>query len=363
MNCSILIIITGERIKMKFKLDRFIEVRNVFYLCGEMSGVKRAILPFIIVFLFIYFTKIISAKESIPVPDFIYNGRTIDAKAIGLGEAFVAVCDNPSAVYWNPAGLKFLNRRYFSTSINILRETDASDTDLFVNDSLKGKKLIFLGLTGNRKAISYMPITNYSGVYENKNIELRANKYLFSSASQYSEFMTMGININYISATFGETDMVKSEVNIADGNGLSFDLGFLYTFFNPIRLGLSIRDFPGYIWWNDYKTQKLKHHLRAGISTKITDWFLLASDYENIFSIKKEFYHFGLQQTIINNISLRQGIVSEKLFSNSISKYYTFGIGYEITGLTIDVSCKTYELNDAENKKVNDYVLSLNIPL
>jgi long-subunit fatty acid transport protein len=40
----------------------------------------------------------------------------VGARAIGMGEAFVAVANDPSAVYWNPAGLASLQRREVAVS-------------------------------------------------------------------------------------------------------------------------------------------------------------------------------------------------------------------------------------------------------
>jgi len=40
----------------------------------------------------------------------------VGARAVGLGEAFVAVANDPSAIYWNPAGLASLQRREVSES-------------------------------------------------------------------------------------------------------------------------------------------------------------------------------------------------------------------------------------------------------
>lgn len=37
-------------------------------------------------------------------------GMGIGARAIGMGGAFVSIADDPSAVFWNPAGLSAVNR-------------------------------------------------------------------------------------------------------------------------------------------------------------------------------------------------------------------------------------------------------------
>lgn len=40
----------------------------------------------------------------------------VGARAVGLGETFVAVANDPSAIYWNPAGLASMQRREFAAS-------------------------------------------------------------------------------------------------------------------------------------------------------------------------------------------------------------------------------------------------------
>jgi long-subunit fatty acid transport protein len=38
----------------------------------------------------------------------------VGARAVGLGEAFVAVANDPSAIFWNPAGLASMQRQELS---------------------------------------------------------------------------------------------------------------------------------------------------------------------------------------------------------------------------------------------------------
>src|SRR4051812_46013243 len=40
----------------------------------------------------------------------------VGARAVGMGETFVAVANDPSAIFWNPAGLASLQRRELSIS-------------------------------------------------------------------------------------------------------------------------------------------------------------------------------------------------------------------------------------------------------
>ena len=315
-------------------------------------------------FLPIYLSTCLYARQDAPLPSFIYDGKPIGAKAISTGEAFVAVSDDASAPYWNPAGLLQLGEgKYFTTSINTSQKTNASSDDLYNGDSLQGKKLIFLSLADSKGAFSFRPISNYSATFENKKVEIRANKYIFSSASHYTDRMKLGINLNYISAQLGVTDLTNNSANIADGNGFAMDFGLLYTVSGITKLGFLVENVPGYIWWNDYRRNIIKSHIRVGLSTKPADWILMLCDYEYIASTKKEFYHGWLQQTIAKCIFLRQGIISEKFFNKSGKKSLTFGVGYELQKWIVDFALKLYKLDNTDRDSVADYTFSMSMPL
>lgn len=323
---------------------------------------------FFLIGLFICYISVVSSfgakKENILLPAFIYDGRTIDAKAIGMGEAFVAVSDNVSAIYWNPAGLKQIKGNYLTIDVNTNRETSAANDDLYKNDSLDGKRVIFLGFANSKNAFAYRPISDYSGIFEGKNIEIKANKYTVSFASDYTSRVNIGINMNYISAQLGVIDEITPSANISSGNGLAIDFGLLYSIFKIVKLGFSVENAPGYIWWDDYKRQVLKLHLRTGFSLNLSKWLLVSADYENMNSVKKEFYHCGLQQTIMQHLYFREGIISEGFFpaGGADKKDYTTGVGYEIKNWVIDLGTKIYKLDNSEKDKATDYTFSLNIP-
>ena len=98
------------------------------------------------------------------------------------------------------------------------------------------------------------------------------------------------------------------------------------------------------------------------MSLKPAGWLLMAFDYENIASIKKEFYHAGIQQTIAKHVFLRQGIISEKFFSNGDKKSLTLGGGYELKKWIIDFATKSYQLENTDKNRVAEYTFSLSMP-
>ena len=59
------------------------------------------------------------------------------ARAMGLGRAYVALADDPSAVFWNPAGLEYVPRISFSLFHTSLYEGATYDFIGFVYPTLQ----------------------------------------------------------------------------------------------------------------------------------------------------------------------------------------------------------------------------------
>lgn len=317
---------------------------------------------FLIILFSVYFNISLNAKERLHLPAYIYDSIAVDAKAIAMGEAFSAVSDNVSAIYWNPGGITQVKTESITIFQKLSEKTAASDSDLFANNPLEGKKLRFIGVVAGELALSFKPLTRYSGMYRNKQIELTADKFSIVMSEKYTEEMTMGISLSYIPSQINMVDASIPSANISGGNGFSLGAGFLYKAGNFSKIGFSVQNIPGYIWWKDYKRQQLKTHLRTGISSAPAKWLLFSADYENLRSAKKEYYHAGLQQTVAGNLFFRQGITSADLFREADKKSYSCGIGYEIKKFTIDTSAKTYKLGNTDNDKVEEYTVSITIP-
>ncbi len=306
------------------------------------------------------------AKPVLELPAFIYDGRRFDARAAGMGDAFVSVADNPSAAYWNPAGIKLLGRNYFFACMDMMNKTDASKADLYANDSLEDRRILGLGLAAKEGAFTFMPLTDYSRIFNNREINLKVNKYTMSAASESSQNMLVGVTISYLSGNIGVVDMNNLSAKVSGGNGAALDWGLLYKMNDNVRIGFDAQNAPGYIWWDEYEHQHLKPRIQTGFSVRSTQWFMLAVEYENknVDFKRKDFYHAGMEQNILGSIFIREGVILEKLSDTKSKKnIYTYGIGYAFTtGFTADVSAKIYKLGNAADDTADDYLFSLNLP-
>jgi len=119
------------------------------------------------------------------------------ARAAGMGEAFVAIADDVSAIYWNPAGLAFQKDKQFTTMY-----------------------------------AKWLPQFNLSDLY-----------YLFGAYRQSIEGLgTVGINITYLN--LGEQNY-RDEANIDLGtfnsNEWAISLGYATLLSKNLGVGLNFR--------------------------------------------------------------------------------------------------------------------------
>lgn len=83
--------------------------------------------------------------------DYHYRDVIVGERASGLGGSFIAISDDPSGLWYNPAGIIFSFENYFSLSANAYNETSEVYKNVFKNGnySYKSKGLIpnFFGFT------------------------------------------------------------------------------------------------------------------------------------------------------------------------------------------------------------------------
>jgi hypothetical protein len=307
------------------------------------------------------------AKPAVQLPYFAYEGKRLDAKAVGMGETFVSIADNASAAYWNPAGLKQLSRNYFSACVNVRNQSNAQSADIYKNDSLGSKKLLMAGIAAKEGAFMFRPISDFSTTYGSKEIKLKANKYTLSTSSRYSEDSYLGLNMSYISGQMAVVDRTALTADVSQGNGVSLDWGFLYNLGDSVKLGFDIENAPGIIWWDEYRTQSLKSRLQTGFSVTPAGFLVVAVEYENknVDFKRKDFYHLGLEQVIVpGSVFLREGASAEDPFDNSSEdNVYTGGVGFVLNnGLIIDISARVAKVDNTDKDKTTDYLLSLGFP-
>ncbi|MDD4052898.1 MAG: PorV/PorQ family protein, partial [candidate division Zixibacteria bacterium] len=148
----------------------------------------------------------------------------VGAKAMGLGEAFTAVADDASAIYWNPAGLARFEKH----------QVQFSHYDWY--QDVKIENLYFTmpsGRFGFGAGITYLGFGAFQSYDEDGNPGDELTMYNLSAAVSVgyalSENFSVGMTGKYIEQSF---DIVK-------GTAFAGDIGLLANF-NSVRFGLAV---------------------------------------------------------------------------------------------------------------------------
>jgi hypothetical protein len=185
----------------------------------------------------------------------------VGARALGMGDAFGAVADDGSAVYWNVAGLTQLDR---------------AEADLFIGPLLNGKEYytflsfgspFFQDTAWELSVISLL----HNDKYSTKEFTVLGS---FASALNLERTFSVGVSVKYLnynstaSTTTGDGTTLQGIAN-----GLGLDLGVLYQMPLPqwgkkINLGMFIQDIDTTLNWSGGTTEE-----------KVPTVFKLASAY------------------------------------------------------------------------------------
>lgn len=157
-----------------------------------------------------------------------------DSRATGMGNTGVAVADNASAIFWNPAGLAFQNQNQLSvTHANWL---PAFNADLFYDYLVGTYHVDGIGTIGGH--ITFLNLGEQIRTDET-GLELgRFNSFEISAGLSYgfriSENFSLGTGLRYIYSSLADGSVSGQE--ISPGSSVGLDLAALYKT-NPFQVG------------------------------------------------------------------------------------------------------------------------------
>ncbi len=148
------------------------------------------------------------------------------ARAMGLGKAYTALADDPTAVYWNPAGLEFLDQKSLTLFHTSLWEGTTYDFLGYAHPTLN---LGTFGFGIARIGVGDIPQTNIHGLeigqFSNEEYQV-----YFSYAKKLPLNITPGISVRMVRRSWGN---LQNEDDLED-TGFAADIGVL---FRPEWLG------------------------------------------------------------------------------------------------------------------------------
>lgn len=220
------------------------------------------------ILVFFVTSQTFAADEGAHAAEFLSHG--VGARAIGMGSAFVAIADDATATYWNPAGLTNVKKNSFSTMYSdTFRSGDGSFFSKglvnynFVNYVHQIEDIGSIGLSWIRLGIDDIPRTTFIDIDNNGNLgdfqDINGNgikdegePYIdrptvadYFSNTDNALLISYARNIHQIVAVGGNVKLLSQSIFNNTGRGFGIDIGLILTPFDGLRLGTILLDATG----------------------------------------------------------------------------------------------------------------------
>lgn len=269
----------------------------------------------------------------------------VSARAIGLGGAYVAVVNDASAIYYNPAGsakTKGLNIILMhcesfggivkSNYLGIVFPSQSQGYGIAVlHNGIPKIKLTTLPDTTQPPSDTNQPILER---------EVNANQFVFYLNFGHTVSSTFRFGIN--------AKMIYQTYDVASCFGMGIDFGGIITLFDGFDLGLRIRNLTtSPLFWDTKTKEIIALHPALGVARTFTlgqDRLLLSAELES--NVDEGLTNWQLLENIGIEYSLKQ-ILSVRL--GLYHQLFTFGLGASYRGFFLDYAYQTGYFSQARD--------------
>lgn len=253
----------------------------------------------------------------------------VGARALGMGGAFVALADDATASYWNPAGLVQLKQKEVAAMYTDQFGLDLGYSFLAYSSPLKRQRGIALSWihlsSGKIPRVELGPggRPEVIGYFEDTEDAL-----LISYSKRLSPRISLGANLK------GVFHKLMDE----SASGWGLDLAALYR--PPIKnlsLGLALKDLGTTLNWTTGENDSFPLRTLAGLAYRPFKKLTLCFD-THMREDRSSETHLGAEYQITPQFALRIGESNDNL---------TAGVGFIIARLELDYAYLSHELGDS----------------
>lgn len=297
----------------------------------------------------------------------------VGGRALALGGAYVALANDVTSGYWNPAGLSRIDYPQF------MLMHDEQFGSLVNHDyaaaALPLGKSVSLGLSVIRVGVDDIPDTRNAGVDIDGNVTYDPNQFsridpnrvsyfnaadwafYFTYSKRHSENFSYGANLKFIRRELGEHS----------ATGIGFDIGAWYSPWENLLLGVNLQDITTTLLaWDTGRNELISPTLKMGSAfffQALGGRFAPAVDIDARFENRRYAsmahlgpvsldFHTGLEYEFKGLVALRVGY--------SDVKQLTMGAGLHLPKLSIDYSFAKF---DGVDQLGNTHRISLMLTL
>lgn len=280
----------------------------------------------------------------------------VGGRALALGGAYVALANDVTAGYWNPAGLARINYPQIALmhdeQFGSLVNHDYGAVAIPVGSRASiGFSLIRLG-------VDDIPDTRNAGVDINGNLtydpaqfsRVDPDRVTYFNAADYALYFTYARRYSDDFMYGANVKLIRRELGEASATGIGFDVGIWYTPMDNLVLGANLQDVTTtFLAWSTGRNELISPTMKVGSAYFIEAFggrFAPAVDFDIRFENRKYAslahlgpmsvdLHTGLEFLFKDLVALRMGY--------SDVKQLTMGAGVHFPKLNIDYSFAKFD--------------------
>jgi hypothetical protein len=310
---------------------------------------KRAVQLIGLLVILLAFNSSLLAQGEAAVPFLLISPG---ARPCGMGEAGVALADEATAVFWNPAGLAFqyndpeVDKKGEISLMHVKWLPQFNFSDLWY-DYLAGRYYVEdIGMIGG--SITFLNLGKNVATDEN-GVELGTfDSFEYAITASYAtklkQNLALGLNLKFIQSNLTDKNLKIGSEN-RDGRSSSFavDLGVLwkpaYSFLqNKLSLGANLSNFgPKMTYIDEAQADPLPTNLRLGLAYKVYDdefnKITFIYDTNRLLVVRDSSGSDGVFKAVFYS-SWVKGSFSDRLkrFTHSLGVEYWYGNLFAIRG-------------------------------
>ncbi len=312
----------------------------------EILSVKSRVLRIFCIAFIIFLGQPFAEGATKYAGEFLTLG--VGARPLGMGGSFVAVSDDSTATYWNPAGLGYLSHSEVSLMHSSLGDLNSYD---FVNYVQPFGRNTSVGLSWLRVGVDDIPITNLpipsGGVGPGNRPKIERTFSNTDNAFILSYGRRIGPEAWGLFGGGNAKVIYISTLRNFNAIGIGGDFGMLWQSTrdkaNQFSAGVVIQDFfKTKLYWNTppdepgqaSNTDTINPNFKIGVSYNVdvaalNSQLLLTIDTDSLYSFEM---HYGAEYVFAKLLALRVGLQERK--GVTTTRLMTAGAGFKLSFLT-----------------------------
>jgi hypothetical protein len=289
--------------------------------------------------------------------EFLTHG--VGARALGMGSAFVAVADDVTAGYWNPAGVADVEHR----AVQLMHSETFGDvvnydTGAYVQPLGGGAAV---AVTMVRLAVDDIPFTDF--VQDEDRIIYDPSRITWESDSESALFVSYARRTSDRLRVGGNLKMIRKSVGEYSCYGLGFDVGAKFDAWQGTTFGINVQDATTtFLSWDTKQRERIMPTAKVGVAyarpvASMDGRLIVAADADFRFEnrvLADEYHvgavtadtHYGAEFVYHELVGVRAGLAMGQL---------TAGAGLTLGGFAVEYAFGKHEHLDSSHRVSASY--------